>query len=88
MGHSGQERPNSPKFFAEALRGTGQRGDKSHFRLGSSLLDGPALYHLDVYRVNDEDEFLELGVEEMFDENGDRDGEWGSKFSGCCHQII
>ncbi len=30
----------------------------------------PTLHHLDVYRIADEDEFLELGVEELF-EDGD-----------------
>lgn len=29
----------------------------------------PTLHHLDAYRVADEDEFLELGVEELFEED-------------------
>ena len=40
----------------------------------------PTVYHLDAYRVNDEDEFLELGVEELFDEPAITIVEWGDKF--------
>ena len=36
------------------------------------------LHHMDAYRVADEDEFLELGVEELFDE----DCTWGSRRMG------
>jgi tRNA threonylcarbamoyladenosine biosynthesis protein TsaE len=38
------------------------------------------MYHLDAYRVDDEDEFLELGVEEFFEEMAVTILEWGEKF--------
>ncbi|MDA7875117.1 tRNA (adenosine(37)-N6)-threonylcarbamoyltransferase complex ATPase subunit type 1 TsaE [bacterium] len=36
--------------------------------LQSHCAGGQTLHHLDAYRVADEDEFLELGVEELFDQ--------------------
>ncbi len=40
----------------------------------------PPMIHLDAYRVDDEDEFLELGVEEFFEEEACTVIEWGEKF--------
>lgn len=40
----------------------------------------PPINHLDLYRVNDDDEFLELGIEEMFEQPGIMLVEWGAKF--------
>ncbi len=39
------------------------------FTLVQSYHCSPRIHHLDAYRVSDEDEFLELGVEEMFDDD-------------------
>ena len=41
------------------------------------------IYHLDAYRVRDDDEFLELGVEEYFASDGLTLIEWGEKVHGC-----
>jgi len=41
----------------------------------------PTINHLDLYRVNDEDEFLELGIEEMFEQPAIMLVEWGAKFA-------
>jgi tRNA threonylcarbamoyladenosine biosynthesis protein TsaE len=47
------------------------------------------LNHLDAYRVADEDEFLELGVEELFDDASDQPTaawtvvEWADRFADC-----
>ena len=41
----------------------------------------PIINHLDLYRVNDEDEFLELGIEEMFEQPAIMLVEWGAKFA-------
>jgi len=38
------------------------------------------IYHLDAYRIQDEDEFFELGVDEMFLSDGYVFIEWGEKF--------
>jgi tRNA threonylcarbamoyladenosine biosynthesis protein TsaE len=41
------------------------------------------LYHLDAYRVQDLDEFLELGVEEYFDGPGITLIEWADRVAAC-----
>ena len=41
------------------------------------------LYHLDAYRLRDEDEFLELGPEEFFDSAGITLVEWADRVAGC-----
>lgn len=38
------------------------------------------IYHLDAYRITDEDEFFELGVDEMFLSDGYVFIEWAEKF--------
>ncbi len=48
------------------------------------LYDGdPKIYHLDAYRINDDDEFYELGVEEMFEEDAVTVVEWASRVIDC-----
>ena len=41
------------------------------------------IYHFDVYRVNDEDEFLELGPDEYFQRNGLVFVEWADRVETC-----
>ena len=41
------------------------------------------IHHFDVYRLKDEDEFLELGPEEYFDSNGLTFIEWAEKVESC-----
>jgi tRNA threonylcarbamoyladenosine biosynthesis protein TsaE len=41
------------------------------------------LHHYDVYRLKDEDEFLQLGPEESFHSDGITLVEWADKFSNC-----
>ena len=41
------------------------------------------LYHLDVYRLGDEDEFLELGPEEYFESAGITLIEWADRVENC-----
>ena len=43
--------------------------------------DSLPIYHLDVYRLKDEDEFLELGPEEYFDGSGVTFVEWSDRVS-------
>ncbi|WP_425398406.1 tRNA (adenosine(37)-N6)-threonylcarbamoyltransferase complex ATPase subunit type 1 TsaE [Aeoliella sp.] len=38
-----------------------------------------AVFHFDVYRLKDDDEFLELGAEEYFDRDGITLIEWGDR---------
>ena len=41
------------------------------------------LHHLDAYRLNDDDEFLELGVDELMDDAAITLVEWGDKVVAC-----
>ncbi len=43
----------------------------------------PKIYHLDAYRINDDDEFYELGIEEMFEEDAVTVVEWASRVIDC-----
>jgi tRNA threonylcarbamoyladenosine biosynthesis protein TsaE len=42
-----------------------------------------SIYHVDAYRLRDEDEFLALGVDERFDEDVLVFIEWAERISGC-----
>ncbi|UUO09065.1 tRNA (adenosine(37)-N6)-threonylcarbamoyltransferase complex ATPase subunit type 1 TsaE [Blastopirellula sp. J2-11] len=41
------------------------------------------LYHMDAYRIQDDDEFLELGPEEYFNSEGLTFVEWADRVVGC-----
>lgn len=41
------------------------------------------IHHLDAYRLRDEDEFLELGPEELFDSPGITIVEWADRVADC-----
>ena len=41
------------------------------------------IYHLDAYRLRDDDEFRELGPEEFFESDGLTIIEWADKVAGC-----
>jgi tRNA threonylcarbamoyladenosine biosynthesis protein TsaE len=41
------------------------------------------IYHLDAYRLRDDDEFRELGPEEFFESNGLTIVEWADKVADC-----
>ena len=41
------------------------------------------IYHLDAYRIQDDDEFLELGVDEYFESEGITIVEWAERVARC-----
>jgi tRNA threonylcarbamoyladenosine biosynthesis protein TsaE len=41
------------------------------------------VYHIDAYRLRDEDEFIELGPEEFFESDGLIFIEWADRVAGC-----
>ena len=41
------------------------------------------VYHMDAYRLRDDDEFLQLGPEEYFESDGITLIEWGDRVIGC-----
>ena len=60
----------------------------SEFRVEQSSSPGhqtPAIliYHLDAYRIRDDDEFLELGPEEYFESDGWTFVEWADRVARC-----
>ncbi len=42
-----------------------------------------SFHHLDAYRIRDDDEFLELGVDELFASDGITLVEWGETVKDC-----
>jgi tRNA threonylcarbamoyladenosine biosynthesis protein TsaE len=42
-----------------------------------------AIYHIDAYRIRDDDEFRELGPEEYFESDGWTFIEWADRVAGC-----
>ncbi len=53
------------------------------FLLSQSFAGRRKFHHLDVYRLGDEDEFLELGVEELFEDQAITLIEWGGRMASC-----
>lgn len=68
------------KFLAESFGADIDDVTSPTFVLIHRYETSPLVYHLDAYRVGDEDEFLELGVEELFEEPAVTIVEWGEKF--------
>lgn len=53
------------------------------FVLGQHYHGWRTLHHFDLYRLKDDDEFLNLGPEEYFESDGLTFVEWGDKFPAC-----
>jgi tRNA threonylcarbamoyladenosine biosynthesis protein TsaE len=53
------------------------------FVLCQSYHGSRTLYHLDAYRLQDEDEFVQLGPEEYFESSGITMVEWADRVEGC-----
>jgi tRNA threonylcarbamoyladenosine biosynthesis protein TsaE len=68
------------RFFATSLGATPETVSSPTFMLVHEYDSRPAIYHLDAYRIGDEDEMLELGIEEMFDANAITIVEWSDRF--------
>lgn len=68
------------KFLAESFGADIDDVTSPTFVLVHRYETTPVVYHLDAYRVGDEDEFLELGIEEFFEAPAITIVEWGEKF--------
>lgn len=68
------------KFLAESFGADIDDVTSPTFVLVHRYETSPEVYHLDAYRVGDEDEFLELGIEEFFEAPAITIVEWGEKF--------
>ena len=70
------------RFYAIALGAQPASICSPTFMLVHEYDSQPPIYHLDAYRIGDEDEMLELGIEEMFDEDAITVVEWADRFPG------
>jgi tRNA threonylcarbamoyladenosine biosynthesis protein TsaE len=68
-------------FFAQALGTPPESTSSPTYVLIHRYDSDPLIYHVDAYRVHDEDEFLELGLEELFDSPCITIVEWADRFS-------
>jgi tRNA threonylcarbamoyladenosine biosynthesis protein TsaE len=66
--------------FAKALGAADGEVTSPTFVIVQNYHTKPPIIHLDLYRVNDDDEFFELGIEEMFEQPSIMLIEWGAKF--------
>lgn len=51
--------------------------------VGTGEHEGKVLHHIDAYRLVDEDEFMELGVDELFESDGWTVVEWADRVESC-----
>ncbi len=68
------------RFFATARGAPPESISSPTFMLVHEYPSHPPIYHLDAYRVGDEEEMLELGIEEMFDAQAITIVEWADRF--------
>ena len=68
VGTLGAGKTRFVQFLVEVAAGANAEVTSPTFTLLQSYLGKPNVNHLDAYRVADEDEFLELGVDELFDD--------------------
>ena len=68
------------RYFAMALGAPGKTISSPTFMLVHQYASKPPIFHLDAYRIGDEDEMLELGIEEMFDAEAITVVEWSDRF--------
>lgn len=69
------------RFFVEAMGGDITEVSSPTFVLVKKYAARMPIYHLDLYRLQDEDELLELGFEEMVDEQAIVLIEWANRFA-------
>ncbi|MDA7950486.1 MAG: tRNA (adenosine(37)-N6)-threonylcarbamoyltransferase complex ATPase subunit type 1 TsaE [Pirellulaceae bacterium] len=71
------------KFLAKALHVPSDQITSPTFVLAQTYHGSRKLVHLDTYRLRDEEEFLELGVEEFFESEAIVLIEWAEKVAAC-----
>ena len=79
------------QFFAAAVGIDASIVNSPTFVLCQHYQGDRAIVHLDVYRVQDDDEFLNLGPDELFASSDVTFIEWGERVRGClpesCYQL-
>jgi len=80
VGTLGAGKTQWTKFFAESLGAQAEDVSSPTYLLIHRYDSQPIIHHVDAYRVKDEDEFLELGIEELFDAKEITIVEWADRF--------
>jgi tRNA threonylcarbamoyladenosine biosynthesis protein TsaE len=80
VGTLGAGKTQWTKFFAESLGAQAEDISSPTYVLIHRYHSEPIIHHVDAYRVKDEDEFLELGIEELFDSQQITIVEWADRF--------
>lgn len=80
VGNLGAGKTQLVKAIAEGMGVDEDSVNSPTFVLIQEYAGREKLYHIDCYRLKDEDEFLELGVDELFQGDGIVLIEWADKF--------
>ncbi len=80
VGTLGAGKTQWTRFFVQAFGGRTDEIGSPTFVLVKEYQARLTIYHLDLYRLQDEDELLELGFEEMVDGGGVAIVEWADRF--------
>jgi tRNA threonylcarbamoyladenosine biosynthesis protein TsaE len=80
VGTLGAGKTQWTKFFVSRFGAVEESISSPTFVLLQRYPTHPPIVHMDAYRVGDEDEFLELGIEEIFEERGITVVEWADRF--------
>jgi tRNA threonylcarbamoyladenosine biosynthesis protein TsaE len=68
------------RFFAQSLGASEDQISSPTFVLLQQYSTQPPIYHVDAYRIVDEDEFLDIGIEELWNEEAYSVIEWADRF--------
>jgi tRNA threonylcarbamoyladenosine biosynthesis protein TsaE len=80
VGTLGAGKTQWTRYFAAALGANPKEVCSPTFVLLQEYSSKPPIYHLDAYRVGDEEELLELGIEELFERDAITIIEWADRF--------
>jgi len=83
VGTLGAGKTQLVKFLAQALGAAPEDVFSPTFVLIHPIGTSPEIYHIDAYRIGDDDEFLELGIEELFEQPAITIIEWADRFTEC-----
>ena len=80
QGTLGAGKTNLTKAIAVALDVTTDQGLSPTFTLCNEYQGNRPIYHLDLYRITDEDELLEIGFDEYLQKSGLTIVEWADRY--------
>ncbi|MFM8571647.1 MAG: tRNA (adenosine(37)-N6)-threonylcarbamoyltransferase complex ATPase subunit type 1 TsaE [Pirellula sp.] len=83
VGTLGAGKTQLVKFLAQSLGANPEDVFSPTFVLIHPIGTTPEIFHVDAYRIHDSDEFLELGIEELFEQPAITIIEWADRFPEC-----